>query len=201
MRPATDQAAARSAIGAGTSDLAIGTTASTAKAGNYVPTWGEITSKPATFAPSTHTHLWADITNPPATYTPSAHSHVAADISNSTTVGRSVLTAADAAAARTAIGAGTSSLALGTTASTAKAGDYQPTWTQVTSKPTTFPPDTHTHTIAQVTNLQTTLDAKAVGFTNTTPATIKHVTLTEAEYAAYDATAKADPTYVFVVRP
>lgn len=33
---------------------------------------------------------------------------------------------ADAAAARTAIGAGTSSLALGTTAGTAKAGDYAP---------------------------------------------------------------------------
>lgn len=44
-----------------------------------------------------------------------------------TTVGANVFTATDAAAARTAIGAGTSSLALGTTASTAKAGNYQPT--------------------------------------------------------------------------
>jgi hypothetical protein len=35
--------------------------------------------------------------------------------------------AADAAAARTAIGAGTSNLAIGTSGSTAKAGDYQPT--------------------------------------------------------------------------
>lgn len=37
-----------------------------------------------------------------------SHTHVATDISNSTSVGRSVLTAANAAAARTAIGAGTS---------------------------------------------------------------------------------------------
>lgn len=37
------------------------------------------------------------------------HTHVSTDISNSTSVGRSVLTAADAAAARTAIGAGTGS--------------------------------------------------------------------------------------------
>ena len=43
------------------------------------------------------------------------------------------------ATARASIGAGTSNLALGTTGTTAKAGDYQPTWTQVTSKPTTFP--------------------------------------------------------------
>lgn len=45
------QAAARSAIGAGTSNLAIGTTASTAKAGNYVPSWDDVTGKPATFPP------------------------------------------------------------------------------------------------------------------------------------------------------
>lgn len=64
---ATDAAAARTAIGAGTSSLAIGTTASTAKAGNYQPT--------------------------------------AANISDSTTTGRAVLTAASAAAARTALSA------------------------------------------------------------------------------------------------
>lgn len=49
----TDAAAARAAIGAGTSSLAIGTTASTAKAGNYVPTWTEVTSKPAVIAAGT----------------------------------------------------------------------------------------------------------------------------------------------------
>jgi hypothetical protein len=49
------------------------------------------------------------------------------DITDSTATGRSLLTAADAPTARTAIGAGTSSLTLGTTAGTAKAGDYQPT--------------------------------------------------------------------------
>lgn len=40
---------------------------------------------------------------------PTAHGHVSTDISDSTSVGRSVLTAADAGTARTAIGAGTSS--------------------------------------------------------------------------------------------
>lgn len=45
------------------------------------------------------------------------------NISDATTVGRSVLTAADQGAARTAIGAGTSNLTLGTTASTALAGN------------------------------------------------------------------------------
>ncbi|MDH0493397.1 hypothetical protein [Comamonas aquatica] len=44
------KAQARANIGAGTSDLVIGTTSTTAKAGNYVPTWAEVTSKPAVIA-------------------------------------------------------------------------------------------------------------------------------------------------------
>lgn len=56
-------------------------------------------------------------------------------ITDATTTGKSVLRATDAAAARTAIGAGTSNLAIGTTASTAKAGNYVPAWADVTSKP------------------------------------------------------------------
>lgn len=59
-----------------------------------------------------------------AQFTPGGGGDVtSADITDATTVGRQVLTAANSAAARTAIGAGTSSLALGTTASTALAGN------------------------------------------------------------------------------
>lgn len=36
-----------------------------------------------------------------------------------------------------------------------------PTWDEVSGKPTTFTPATHTHTIAQVTGLQAALDGKA----------------------------------------
>ena len=54
-----------------------------------------------------------------------------ADISDSTATGRSLLTAADAAAARTAIGAGMSNLAIGTTGTTAAAGNRQATTTAI----------------------------------------------------------------------
>jgi lipocalin len=47
---APQKAQARANIGAGTSDLVIGTTSTTAKAGNYAPTWAEVTSKPAVIA-------------------------------------------------------------------------------------------------------------------------------------------------------
>ncbi len=79
-------------------------------------------------AATVHTHSPADVTGTAVittdprlsdARTPTAHTHPASQISDSTATGRSVVTAADAAAARTAIGAGTSSLALGTTAGTA----------------------------------------------------------------------------------
>ncbi|MDN3244157.1 head fiber protein [Streptomyces sp. ZSW22] len=79
-------------------------------------TWDNVTGKPATFPPTIGTTA---TTAKAGDYQPTA-----ANISDATAVGRSVLTAADAAAARTAVGAGTSSLALGTTASTAAAGNH-----------------------------------------------------------------------------
>ena len=70
------------------------------------------------------TVAWGDVTGKPSTFPPAAHTHTAAQVSDATATGRSVLTAADGAAARSAIGAGTSSLALGTTASTAATGNH-----------------------------------------------------------------------------
>ncbi|MFZ1250616.1 MAG: SGNH/GDSL hydrolase family protein [Candidatus Microsaccharimonas sp.] len=60
-----------------------------------------------------------------------SHTHTAANISDATTIGRNVLTATDAAAARVVIGAGTSNLTIGNTSTTAKAGDYTPTKSDV----------------------------------------------------------------------
>lgn len=93
------------------------------------------------FATSTHTHTIANITNLQTTLdgkAASTHTHVAADISNSTAAGRTLLTAADVAAQRTALGLGTAAL----------------------SASTDFATSTHTHTIANITSLQTSLDAK-----------------------------------------
>lgn len=67
---------------------------------------------------------WVDLAGKPAAYPPESHDHTASQISDATTVGRNVLKAADAATARQAIGAGTSNLALGTTSSTAAAGNH-----------------------------------------------------------------------------
>lgn len=66
------------------------------------------------------------------------HTHLATAISDSTTAGRTLLTAADAAAQRTSLGLGTAA----------------------TQNSTAFASASHTHSIADVTNLQTSLDAK-----------------------------------------
>ncbi len=65
-----------------------------------------------------------------------SHDHPATGISDSTTVGRSVLTAANAAAARTAIGAGTGS------------SNFDGAYGSLTGTPSVFAPDTHTHPLA-----------------------------------------------------
>ena len=64
------------------------------------------------------------LTNTIAAKADRVHTHTALEISDATTVGRDVLTAESEDAARQAIGAGTSSLVLGTTSSTAAAGDH-----------------------------------------------------------------------------
>lgn len=80
--------------------------------------------------PTAHTHAIGNVTglqNALDGKSATTHTHVAADISDATTVGRNVIKAADAAAARTAIGAGTgngtSNLAIGATSTTAMRGD------------------------------------------------------------------------------
>jgi hypothetical protein len=78
---------------------------------------------------------WAAITNKPNTFPPSGHTHTASQIDNSTSVGRALITSADAPTARAAIGAGTgngtSDLQLGTSGATAAPGNHVHSATQV----------------------------------------------------------------------
>jgi hypothetical protein len=61
-----------------------------------------------------------------------AHTHTTADITDFTAIGDGLTTAATAAAARTVIGAGTSDLAIGSSGTTAKAGNWFPAFSEVT---------------------------------------------------------------------
>ncbi|MEN1985879.1 hypothetical protein [Paenibacillus hubeiensis] len=79
------------------------------------------------------------------------------DITDATDTGKAVLKAASAAAARTAIGAGTSSLAIGTTASTAAAGNHVHAASAITA--TAIAPGTATNVQAILAELNARITA------------------------------------------
>ena len=106
-------------------------------------TWGNLSGKPSTFAPSAHSHSWAQITSKPSTFAPSAHSHSWSQVTDKPTT-----------------------FPTSWTEVTGKPASFTPSshnhsWTQITGKPTTFTPSPHPHTIANVTGIQTAMDGKA----------------------------------------
>ncbi|MDQ2636165.1 MAG: hypothetical protein M3Y83_04720 [Actinomycetota bacterium] len=123
------------------------------------------------------------------------HTHTAAQISDSSAVGRSVLTAGNQAAARTAIGAGVgnSNLSLGTTSSTACPGNDA----RLSDART---PTAHTHSAADI-DTGTLSTARlpsevVIGYTGTgagTEASVKIWCGTAAQYAS--ATKYSDRLY------
>lgn len=78
------------------------------------------------------TTAWASLAYVGSDRALATHSHPSTALTDSTTLGRSLITAVDAAAARSAIGAGTSNLALGTTSTTAMAGNKVFAFTDIT---------------------------------------------------------------------
>jgi hypothetical protein len=42
--------------------------------------WADVTDKPTTFAPSSHSHSWTEITSKPTTFAPSAHTHAISEV-------------------------------------------------------------------------------------------------------------------------
>lgn len=111
---AETQTLARAAIGAGTSNLQVGTTAGTAMAGNTpllkVGT-AATDAKAGNYQPTTE------------------------DISDATATGKALMKAASQTAARTAIGAGTSNLGIGTSSTQAAAGDHTHSAGQISKTP------------------------------------------------------------------
>ena len=142
--------------------------------------WANLTGIPASFNPSAHNHpvtdiaatgirssttflsgsgvwatpaaAWENITGKPATFAPAAHTHLTSHLTDTTTTGRALMKALNAGVARSAIGAGTSDLVLGTTAGTAAEGNH--THSQ-------YAPTSHQHLLTDVSELQTALNAKA----------------------------------------
>ena len=91
------------------------------------PTWAEVTSKPTTFTPSSHTHPWSQVTGQPVTATrwPS--------LAEVTGTPANYPTTWDSVAAKPA------------------QATRWPTFAEVTGRPETYTPSSHTHPWSQVT--------------------------------------------------
>lgn len=88
------------------------------------------------------------------------HTHTTAEISDASEVGKQVLSATSVEEARAVIGAGTSSLVLGTTATTAAAGDHTHTTGQISGLDSVLAgkaPVSHTHATSEITGLDAIL--------------------------------------------
>lgn len=102
---AADEAAQRTALGLGTAALSDDADFATAAQGGLA----DSAVQPGDLATVATSGAYSDLTGIPSTFAPSAHTHPASAISDSTAAGRALLTAADAAAQRTALSVETTS--------------------------------------------------------------------------------------------
>ena len=123
--------------------------------------WGEITEKPSSFTPSSHTHTFASLTSKPTTL--SGYGITDAKIANGViTLGTATitpLTAHQTVTLASGTNNGTLKLTVGskTTDNIAVKGLGSAAYTASSA----YAAASHTHAISQITNLQATLDGKA----------------------------------------
>jgi hypothetical protein len=165
-------------IGSGLSVDGAGVLSAT---GLQTVSWADITGKPTTFAPSAHTHAIADTTGLQAaldakapiaspTFTGTVGGITKAmvglgSVDNTADASKPVSSAqasADAAVQAYSIQRAnhTGTQLAATISDFASSAVAAVTWTTITGKPSTFPPSTHTHVVADVTGLQAALDGK-----------------------------------------
>lgn len=119
--------------------------------------WADITTGvPSVFPPDTHVHDWSDITTGvPATFPPSGHTHPLSELTGPTGASAVVGTAVDTVSTVNVPGADgnyvlhAEKVGSSITFSWHTEGDLATTiaWADITGKPATFPPSSHTHPI------------------------------------------------------
>jgi len=134
--------------------------------------WGDVTGKPATFAPSAHTHIIADVTGLQGALDDKAALASPAFTGNPTgptqTLGNNTTRLATTAFVQAAVGAAGGGNMLISVYDTnddgkvdaADVADAAP-WSGITGKPATFAPAAHTHAQSEVTGLVAALASKA----------------------------------------
>lgn len=132
------------------------------------PAWAEVSNKPATFDPSSHTHPWSQVTGQPVTATrwPSL-AEVTGTPANYPTTWNSVADKPAQATRWPALAEVTDKpINYPTTWDSVAAKPAQatrwPTFAEVSNKPSTYTPSSHTHPTSQITGLDAALNTKAI---------------------------------------
>ena len=77
--------------------------------------------------------------------------------------------------------------------------DITPAWSSIADKPSTFTPSSHAHPISDVTNLQTSLDAKVSSITTGITGADQITNMVSLTQAEYDAIATKSATTFYVI--
>ncbi|RPF45749.1 endosialidase-like protein [Streptomyces sp. Ag109_G2-6] len=94
--------------------------------------WTNLSGKPATFPPSTHTHKWAEITDAPTSLPPAAHTHDWTQVTGKPTSFPPSSHEHDWTQ-------------LNNVPTSFPPSSHSHAWSTITSKPSTFPPSSHSH--------------------------------------------------------
>jgi baseplate upper protein BppU/tail fiber-like repeat protein/tail-like repeat protein len=113
--------------------------------------WADIIDKPTLFDPSYHTHLWADITDKPTEFAPEAHLHEMSDITGLLAALDGKLDPADLDPYITEAAADLKYAFKGETGT----GTTSVDWVDILNKPATFPPSAHVHAWTEITGKPT----------------------------------------------
>ena len=161
----------------GTWGISISGNAATATTANSAKSvaWGNVTGKPSTFTPSSHTHTKSQITDFPSSL--KNPNSVIIKLNGGTTEGTNLFTYNGSSAKTINITAGSigaasashthsksqitdfpSSMPASDVYSWAKASSKPSySWSEINSKPSTFTPSSHTHTKSQITDFPSTM--------------------------------------------
>ena len=127
------------------------------RADSWVPTWAEVTGKPTTFTPATHTH----------DYAPTSHNQTSNTITSMTGYTKATVVSSIAATDSLNVAIGKLEKGLDSKSDTHshpyRLDTWVPSWGEVTSKPSTFTPTAHNQASNTITSMTGYTKASAMG--------------------------------------
>lgn len=131
---------------------------------DWVPSWDEVTGKPADYPSAEHSHSWGEVTDKPSAFPPAAHKHAWGELAGAPAQATRWPTYAEVTEKPATFPPATHSHAWADVTgkpSTFPAATHSHAWGDITGKPSTFPAATHSHAWGDITGKPSTFPAAA----------------------------------------